>query len=143
MGYHYLMQLSAMPLLSNYFSTIIEAPVFQPNLITKSLFMEEYRAHQFIGVGIMPVYSFSRKFHAKFEAYGFIPVQEIMRESNNQASRGTYFSTVKTIFNASVNYLTVAGPVGIHAGYISAQDKPWVVQIYFGYLMFNQKSNED
>ena len=55
------MQATFKPLLTNYFSTIIEAPVFQPNLITKALFMEDYRANQFIAVGLMPVYTISEK----------------------------------------------------------------------------------
>jgi hypothetical protein len=39
--------------------------------------------------------------------------------------------------------MTVAGPIGIHAAYLSAQDSPWVFQLSFGYLLFNKKSNED
>lgn len=143
LGYYYLIQATFKPLLTNYFSTIIEAPAFQPNMVTKSLFMEAYRAYQFIGAGLMPVYSFSRNVHAKLEAYAFIPVQQIVRDELNQAELGNYFSSVKTVFNASVNFVTVAGPVGIHAGYFSAQDQPWAFQISFGYLLFNQKSDED
>ncbi len=140
LGYHYVMQASFKPLLTNYYSTIIEAPAFQPNIITKSLFMEKYRAHQFIGAGLMPVYSFNRQIHIKLEAYGFFPVQEILSDINNNATLGTYFNSMKTLFNASINFVTVAGPIGFHGGYISAQERPWVFQISFGYLLFNQKS---
>ncbi|MEN8156428.1 MAG: patatin-like phospholipase family protein [Bacteroidota bacterium] len=143
LGYHYIMQATFKPLMTNYYSTIIEAPAFQPNLITKGLFMEHYRAQQFIGAGLMPLYSFNRNVHAKLEAYAFIPVQEILRDEANQAILGTYFSSVKTIFNASLNVNTVAGPVGFHTGYLSAQERPWVFQISFGYLLFNRKSAED
>ena len=69
LGYHYQMQATFKPLLNNYYSTIIEAPVFQPNMITKGLFMEHYRAHQFIAAGLMPVYTFNKQLHAKLEAY--------------------------------------------------------------------------
>jgi NTE family protein len=143
LGYHFLLQAAFKPTLSNYYSTIIEAPAFQPNLITRSLFMEEYRAYQFIGAGIMPVYSFNRQIHAKLEAYGYFPVQEILPDANNMAVMGTYFNTMKTIFNASVTYVTVAGPVAFHTGYISAMERPWVVQLSFGYLLFNKRSTED
>jgi len=143
LGYHYILQATFKPLLSNYFSTIIEAPVFQPNLITRGLFMEQYRAHQYLGAGLMPVYSFSRQLHAKLEAYGYFPVQEILRDSRDHATLGTYFNAMKTIFNASLNMVTVAGPVGLHVGYLSAQDRPWVFQLSFGYLLFNRKSTED
>ena len=143
LGYHYVLQATFKPLLVNYFSTIIEAPVFQPNIITRSLFMEEYRAYQYIAAGIMPVYSFSRQIYAKLEAYGFFPAREIFPDINNRATLGNYFNNMKTLFNLSINLITMAGPVGLHAGYISAQERPWVVQLSFGYLLFNHKSAED
>jgi NTE family protein len=142
-GYHFVVHADFKPLLSNYFSSIIGASAFQPNLITKTLFMEEYRANQYIAAGIMPVYSISKNMHAKLEAYAYIPVQEILRDAKNQAYLGNYFSSMKTIFNASVIYLSVVGPVGLQVGYISALDKPWIVQLSFGYLLFNKKSDED
>jgi NTE family protein len=143
LGYHYVLHAEFKPLLSNYFSSIIEAPAFQPNLITKAIFMEEYRANQFIGVGLMPIYSFGKNMHAKMEVYGFFPVQEILRDADNNAYLGNYFGTMKTIFNTSVNYLSRLGPIGFNAGYISALEQPWIVQLSFGYLLFNRKSNED
>jgi NTE family protein len=143
LGYHYVIQATFRPLLSNYYSSIIEAPVFQPTLISRSLFMEKYRAHQFIGAGIMPVYNIGRRMHLKMEAYGFFPVQEILRDEYNKAYLGTYFGSMKFIGNASVNVVTVAGPVGLHLGYFSAQEKPWILQLSFGYLLFNRKSAED
>ncbi len=48
LGYHYQIQATFQPLLNNYYSSIIDAPAFQPNIISKGLFMEHYRAHQFI-----------------------------------------------------------------------------------------------
>ena len=143
LGYHLVMQATFKPVQSNYLSTVIEAPAFQPNIITRSLFMEQYRANQFIGVGLMPTYSFNNQVHAKLEAYGFFPIREILRDTDNNAILGTYFDSMKTIFNASVNFITVAGPIGLHAGYISAHDKPWVIQLSFGYLLFNKKCAED
>lgn len=143
LGYYYEIHAAFKPLLTNYYSTIMEAPAFQPNLITRTLFMEEYRANQYIGLGLMPVYSFGNNMHAKLEAYGYFPVQEVLRGENNEAVLGNYFSTMKTIFNISVNALTVVGPIGLHVGYISAQENPWLVQLSFGYLLYNRKSAED
>lgn len=143
LGYHYTLQATFKPLLSNYYSTIIEAPAFKPTLVTRSFFMEEFRAHHFIAAGIMPVWSFNRQLHGKLEAYGFFPVQEILKGEGNEAVMGTYFDTARTLFNASINLVTVAGPLGLHVGYLSARERPWVVQLSFGYLLFNQKSAED
>ncbi len=143
LGYHYLMQATFKPLLTNYFSTIIEAPVFQPNLLSKGLFMEHYRAHQFIAAGLMPVYSFNNQLHAKIEAYAFFPVQEILRTENNEAYTGNYFSSMKTLFDASLNFVSVAGPVSFHVGYITEEEKPWMFQLSFGYLLFNKRSIDE
>ena len=76
------------------------------------------------------------------ETYGFFPVQEILRDAENNAYLGNYFSSMKTIFNASVNYLSVLGPIALHVGYF-ALEQPWIVQLSFGYLLFNKKSDED
>jgi NTE family protein len=143
LGYYIRAQATFMPLLSNYYSTIIEAPVFQPNMITKGLFMEHYRAHQFIALGLMPVYNFTKLVHAKFEAYAYFPVQEILRDVNDEAYFGNYFKSMNTMFHASVNLVTVAGPVSFHLGYITKEDNPWVFQLSFGYLLFNKKSNDE
>jgi NTE family protein len=143
LGYHFQMQATFKPLLTNYFSTIIEAPVFQPNIISKGLLMEHYRAHQFIAAGLMPVFTFNKKIHAKFEAYAFFPVQEILRDENNKVYTSTYFNSMTSLFNASLNFISVAGPVSLHVGYITEEEQPWVFQLSFGYLLFNKRSTDE
>ena len=143
MGYHLRVQATFSPLLSNYYSSIIEAPVFQPNLISKGLFMEHYRAHQFIAAGLMPVYKFSERLHAKFELYSYFPVQEILMGENNQAYFGNYFKSMRSMFYASLNFVSVAGPVSLYLGYITDEENPWIAQLSFGYLLFNKKSSDE
>ena len=143
LGYYLKMQATFKPLQVNYFTSIIEAPVFRPNIITKSMFMREYRAHQFIAAGLTPLYTFSQQIHARMEAYAFFPVREILADENNNAYLGNYFERMKTLFNASLNVVSPAGPVGFHVGYITEEDKPWVVQLSFGYLLFNKRSTDE
>ena len=143
LGYHLQAEATFKPLLSNYVSSVIEATAFQPNLITSGLFMEHYRANQFIAVGLMPVYNFRKQVHAKLEAYAFFPVQEILRDENNKAYLGNYFRSMNTLFSASFNVVTVAGPVSLHLGYITEEAEPWVIQLSFGYLLFNKKSTDE
>jgi NTE family protein len=143
LGYYVRAQATFKPLLSNYYSTIIEAPAFQPNMITKGLFMEHYRAHHFLALGLMPVYSISKQVHAKFEAYAYFPFQEILRNVNDEAYFGNYFKSMNTMFHSSINFVTVAGPVSFHLGYITREENPWVFQISFGYLLFNKKSADE
>lgn len=143
LGYYLHLQATFKPLLSNYYSTIIEAPVFQPNLITNGMFMEDYRANQFLAAGLMPVYKFSGQLHAKAEAYAYFPVQEILRDSNDEAYLGNYFKSMRGMVFGSVSYVSVVGPVSVHLGYIADADYPWVAQLSFGYLLFNKKTTDE
>lgn len=143
LGYHVQAEATFKPLLSNYFSTILESTAFQPNLITKGLFMEHYRANQFIALGLMPVFNFRKQVHAKLETYAFFPVQEILRDQDNEAYLGNYFKRMLPMFDASLNVVTVAGPLTLHVGYITEEENPWVFQLSFGYLLFNKKSADE
>ena len=143
LGYYIQAELTFKPLLSNYFSTIIEASAFQPNIVTKGLFMEHYRANQFIAAGLMPLYNFRKQVHAKLEAYAYFPVQEILRDQDNEAYLGSYFKSMHSLFNASLNIVTVAGPVSLNVGYITTGENPWSIQLSFGYLLFNKKSADE
>lgn len=143
LGYHFRVQATFKPLLSNYYSTIIEAPFFQPNIITKGLFMEHYRAHQFLAVGLMPVYKFSKQLHAKLEAYAYFPVQEILMDEQNLAYYGNYFKSMRTMFFASMSFVSVVGPVSLYLGYVAEEENPWIAQLSFGYLLFNKKSSDE
>ncbi len=143
LGYHLQAEATFKPMLSNYYSTIIEATAFQPNIITKGLFMEHYRANQFIALGLMPAFKIRKQIHAKLEAYAFFPVQEILRDQNNQAYLGTYFDSMQSLFSASLNVVTVAGPISLNVGYLTQEENPFVLQLSFGYLLFNKKSTDE
>ncbi len=91
----------------------------------------------------MPVYALNSRIHLKGEVYAFFPVQEILRDANNEAYLGHYFKRMNTMFHASLNLVTVAGPVSFHVGYITEDENPWLYQISFGYLLFNKKASDE
>lgn len=139
LGYLLQAQATFEPLMSNYYSSILIAPVFNPGLVPKGLFMEHYRAYQFLAAGLMPLYAFRENLHAKLELYAFVPVQEIIRLPDGRAALGNYFQKVNPMVNLSLNLITVAGPVSLNAGYIHQEENPWVLQLSFGYLLFNKR----
>jgi NTE family protein len=143
LGYYFRAQATFQPLLSNYYSTIIEAPAFQPNMVTKGLFMEHYRANQFLAAGLMPAYNFTKQLHAKLETYVYVPVQEILRDVNDDAYLGNYFKSMKFMIHGSLNFVSVAGPISLNLGYVEDEENPWIAQLSFGYLLFNKKSSDE
>ena len=90
----------------------------------------------------MPLYAFSEQLNLKLETYLYFPVQQILSDSESRAYKGPYFSAMESIFSASLNLVTVAGPLSFNAGYITGEERPWVVQLSFGYLLFNKKSTD-
>ena len=143
LGTTFVAQLTIKPLLSNYFATIIEAPVFNPNMITNGLFLEEYRANNYLAAGVMPVLNISNQIHLKLEGYGFFPVQEILKGEDNTAYTGNYFKSFKTIFSGSINVITPIGPISLNTSYLPEEDKKWIVQLSYGYLLFNRRTIEE
>jgi NTE family protein len=105
--------------------------------------MEHYRANQFLAAGLMPVYNFSKQLHAKLETYVYVPVQKIMRDANDDAYLGSYFKSMNVMIHASVNFVSVAGPISLHLGYIENEENPWIAELSFGYLLFNKKSSDE
>ena len=105
--------------------------------------MEQYRANQFLAVGLMPVYKFTKQLHAKLEAYAYFPVQEILMDENNKAYLGNYFESMRSMVFGSLSFVSVVGPVSLYLGYIADTENPWIAQLSFGYLLFNKKSSDE
>ena len=142
LGASFIVNASLKPLLSNYYATIIEAPSFNPNIYTSILFLEQYRAYNYLAAGVMPVLNTTKQTHVKLEAHGFFPVQEILRDENGMAYLGNYFQKVKPIFSASFNFISGIGPFSISTSYLPYEQKEWIIELSFGYLLFNQRTLE-
>ena len=140
MGYYFKAEYNYKPLLNNYIATIIEAPAFNPTIITNSIFMESYHAYEYMAAGVMPVYEIRNNIFLKMEGYLYIPVREILRDEEHRAYFGDYFRRMYPLFNGSLNMITPVGPITLNISYLTAEERPWNIQLSFGYLLFNKKS---
>lgn len=142
LGYYFSANYAFKPLLSNFNSTLIESPAFDPNALTRSVFLEKFHAYQYMAAGIIPIYDFNYLVNLKLETYFFIPVRELLRDENNQAYYGNYFERLYPMVNASLNFRTPLGPVNLQAGYLGGEQRPWIFKLSFGYLIFNKLSTD-
>jgi len=131
------------PLLSNYYSTLIEAPAFNPGFFTSALFLEKYRSYKYLAVGLIPVYQFRDQAHLKMEFYLYAPFREFVKDQDSKVSFSQNFPVIRPLLNVSASFLTPVGPLTFNAGYLSGEDYPWLLQMSFGYLIFNKKINEE
>lgn len=58
----------------NYRATMMQAGEFAPTAHSRITYNEAFRANQFIGMGVCPIYQFNNVFQVRLGMYGFAPV---------------------------------------------------------------------
>jgi len=135
--------LSDQPLQSNYTATVLAAPVFEPVNEMKSLFLERYRAFNYLGGGLKFIYNPLRNLDLRAEAYAFQPYERIINEGiNKKPVLGISLPEASFLFSGRVVLQTPLGPLSAAVNYYDRKDNKFLFVIDFGYLLFN-RSNFD
>lgn len=135
--------LSDQPLQSNYTATVLASPVFEPVNEMKTLFLERYRAFNYVGGGLKFIYNPLRNLDLRAEAYVFQPYERIInQEINEKPVLGLRFPNASFLFSGRVVVNTPLGPLSAAVNYYDREDNKFLFVINFGYLLFN-RSNFD
>lgn len=134
--------LSDMQLQDNYYATIINAPSFQPVPHSYTLFLENYRAHDYGAVGIMPVLKIGKSWHITNESYLFVPYRKIRKIQENEVYVPEYEKRFKRYYilnTTAMVYHSPVGPVVLSLNYYNKKDKNFYLVFNFGYIIFNKR----
>lgn len=138
---------SLQDLFSNYNSSLLNAGIYSPTLETKTQFLPEYRANQYVGIGLENIFKkkiLNADASLRFSGYLFAPMQRIITLNNNiPRYSNSYFDKYYFIFSSALILSTPLGPFSIIAGYHQRDDKsenPYTISLSFGYLLFNNKN---
>lgn len=124
----------------NYTSTLIEAPAFTPTPHSKMVFNEAFRAHQYLALGIKPIWKFNDNMHIRSEFYAFAPYQELKADAQNKTYYGPKVSTIKWMGEASfVFQLQQKISLSCYVNYYHNPISAWNVGINIGYLILTPK----
>lgn len=133
--------INSQSLFSNYTASVLAMTEFSPLPDSKSLFMEEYRAPQYAGAGISFIFNYSKYLEFRLDPYFFQPFRQIVRFDNNTdfgysdlLKQGLPMAGVSIIFHSPV------GPLRLTTNYFPNQNKPFITQLSFGYVIFNDRS---
>jgi NTE family protein len=136
--------LSNQKLFNNYTSSILQAPSFQPNPESKTLFLESFRAFQYVGLGHRFIYNIRDVLDLRLAGYVFQPYREIIQNDDNSVSLGKEFKKRYTIISSALVYHSPIGPVSLNANYYHnnpeigiEKELPITFMIHFGYIIFN------
>lgn len=139
-GVHLEVRYSNREFLSNYTSTILDAFAFQPTPHSKTLFIHNYRANNYIAAGIKPILKINDIIHWRNELYMFVPHKPIfMKQADQTAYYGDSFSQYRFMANTSIVAQTLFGPLSVSLNYYDKDDRKFYLIFNFGYILFNPK----
>lgn len=124
---------------SNYTSTILSAPAFAPTPESKTLFLENYRAHKYLASGFKSIFNPIKNLDFRSEFYVFLPVNSIL--SNSQTNKAYYsVEFLYPHFNAmaAIVYHTPVGPLSFSVNYFENGKYSFSYLLHFGYTIFNK-----
>ena len=132
LGYRLEGVLTNRPDFSNEYASNISAPAFQPTPHSHTVYMKELRADSYAAAGIMPIFHFGPNLYLKTNGYIFIP-EKLRGVEDNIRQRMRY------IFDASLVYQTVLGPVSLSLSQYDTVSNNWFITFNFGTTIFNRK----
>ena len=128
---------------TNYTSTVVSAPAFQPLTESKTLFQEGFRSYQYVAGGIKQIFSYKNIFDLRFEGYAYQPYQTIVRSSTgNTAEYAAPFNSWNFIGTAALVLHTPVGPAAFNVNYYYNEPEPFTFMFHVGYILFNKKALE-
>lgn len=123
----------------NYTATMMQAGEFAPTAHGQLMYNEAFRANQFVGVGVRPIYRFNQMFHVRGEFYGFMPIFPIERNSINKAYYGKAFSRFEYLGEVSVICQLPFGAISAYVNHYSSPKREWNVGLTLGWQLFNYR----
>lgn len=133
--------MSNQPFFNNRVASLMRAPAFEPIPESQTLFMPQFRAHNFASGGLIAVWSLQKNIDIRAETYVFQPFGKILSDEQNRP----YYDHSPDWFlmgSGSVIVHTPIGPASISANYFDQSIDQWSVIFNFGYLMFNRQALE-
>lgn len=130
---------SSRNLSENYTATMMQAGEFAPTAHGQLMYNEAFRANQFVGVGVRPIYRFNQMFHVRGEFYGFMPIFPIERNSINKAYYGKAFSRFEYLGEVSVVCQLPFGAISAYVNHYSSPKREWNVGLTLGWQLFNYR----
>ncbi len=124
----------------NYQASILSAPSFNPIPESQTLFIDDYRAHQYLAGGLKAIATPYKNLDIRFEGYLFQPVYSIIKTNENKAAYSTAFLYRHILGMGSLVYHTPIGPISVGVNYYDKNENSFSFFFHFGYTIYNKKS---
>ncbi len=131
---------SSQTFFSNYQSSILSAPAFNPTPESQTFFIDDYRAYTYLASGAKIITTPFKNFDIRFEGYLMQPFNSILKDASGNAKLSSPFLYRHFIGMATMVYTTPLGPISFGLNYYDKYQYPVSLFFHFGYIIFNKKS---
>lgn len=119
------------PNFSNHYSTNMTAPSFTPTPHSRIVYLEEYRANNFLGLGLIPIFEFTPSVYLRLSGYVFYPQHDMTFAKSER---------IRYILDASLVYQSIIGPISLSLSkYDTPRNNNWFLSFNFGFAMFSKR----
>ncbi len=127
------------PLLSNYVSSLLLASSYEPIPLIETMFLENYRAYSYGGLGAKLIFEFMRTLELRIEGYYFVPYKKILRGDEDYSVKlSAPFSYHHVVGNIQLVYHSPIGPISASVNYFERPGDKFSFYLGIGYLIFNK-----
>ena len=125
---------------SNYVSTVLSAPSFNPIPHSKTIYLNKFHANRYVASGIKTIFKISGQLHFRAEAYGFVPIREIVETDNYIAVYNQEkYSTINFMGSGALVLQSGLGPISFSVNYYEKSQTKFFAMFNIGYILFNRK----
>ncbi len=127
-------------LFSNYTASLLAMSSFSPIPDAETFFLPEYRSPQHVGVGLNVIFSATPSLDLRFDGYFYQPFVILLKNTDGTPYYSKPFKGDTYVASASAVLNTFMGPVRATLNYFPMQIRPFLFQISFGYVLFNERA---
>jgi NTE family protein len=132
--------LSNQPFFSNYMTTMVMLPAFEPLIDSKTLFLQNYRSPNYLALGSKNIFKLNNNLDLRLEGYFYKPWQKIVSNENQMADNATLNEKIWPVATTALVYHTPLGPLSLNFNYYHGEENQFGVLFNFGYLLYNKRS---
>ncbi|CAN5204036.1 patatin-like phospholipase family protein [soil metagenome] len=140
-GYYLEGGVSNQPFFTNLRGSLINSPAFFPLQDSRTLYLQNFRAFNYVAAGLRNVFALRNNLDIRFEIYAFKPLQNLdhkFRYSDNKVDLTKIYLTG----TAGAVYHTPLGPISLSINYYDDPKHQVGFLMHFGYIIFNKRSLE-
>ncbi len=130
---------SSKGLLSNYTSTLAQAPAFTPTPHSQTIFNPAFRSTQYLAAGVIPIWKILNNLQFRNEFYLFAPFRQIYEGPNYEPYYGKAFTKYHFMGESSVVLNLSFASISLYANYYDYPARNWNFGINIGLLVFSPR----